>query len=144
MASLDKAIEIAAKAHAGQKSKAGAAYILHPLRLMFTMETEAEMIVAVLHDVLEDNDAFSLASLREEGFSEEVLEALDYVTKREGEAYDDFISRVEKNELATKVRMADLEDNMRPLRIPELTERDLGRLGKYHKAYRVLEKSAQM
>ena len=144
MSSLDKAIEIAARAHAGQKSKAGAAYILHPLRLLFMMDTEMEMLVAVLHDVVEDNDAFSLASLREEGFSEAVLEALDCVTKREGEAYEDFIGRVERNELATKVKMADLEDNMRPLRIPVLKDKDLERLDKYHKAYRVLEKSAQM
>lgn len=54
MTLLEKAIEIALKAHAGQKDKAGEPYILHPLRVMGMMSTVHERVVAVLHDVLED------------------------------------------------------------------------------------------
>lgn len=140
MCLLEKAIRIAAEAHAGQKERSGAAYILHPLRVMLKMQTETEMITAVLHDVVEDNQAYSLSGLRNEGVSEEILQALDCVTRRKGESYEDFIGRIEKNRLATKVKLADLADNMRTLRLPVLTERDLERLDRYHKAFRRLEK----
>nr|WP_200931688.1 HD domain-containing protein [Paenibacillus sp. Leaf72] len=52
---MNKAIEIAAKAHEQQKDKAGHPYILHPLRVMLSLNTEEERIVGVLHDVLEDS-----------------------------------------------------------------------------------------
>lgn len=139
MCLLDKAIRLAAEAHEGQKERSGTAYILHPLRVMLKLRTEADMIVGVLHDVVEDNDEFDLDRLRAEGFSETILEALDGVTRREGENYEDFIGRAAKNEIATRVKMADLEDNMRLLRLPVMTERDLERLARYHKAYRRLE-----
>ncbi len=54
MSTLERAITIAATAHAGQIDKAGAPYILHPLRVMLRVTTEAERITAVLHDVIED------------------------------------------------------------------------------------------
>ena len=57
---LETAIQIAAEAHAGQKQKNGQPYILHPLRVMARVSTEEEQIVAVLHDVLEDNPAASV------------------------------------------------------------------------------------
>ena len=56
MSSLEKAISIAAQAHDGQRDKAGAPYILHPLRVMMKMTTESERITAVLHDLIEDTD----------------------------------------------------------------------------------------
>ena len=56
MTQLEKAIQIAVKAHEGQPDKAGAAYILHPLRVMQNLDTETEMIVGVLHDVVEDSE----------------------------------------------------------------------------------------
>ena len=55
MSTLERAIQIAALAHAGQFDKAGQPYILHPLRVMFRMEEEHERIAAVLHDVVEDS-----------------------------------------------------------------------------------------
>jgi len=65
---LEKAIQCAVKAHAGQKDKAGAPYILHPLRIMMKMDNQAGMIAAVLHDVVEDSSV-TLADLCAEGFS---------------------------------------------------------------------------
>lgn len=88
---LDKAILIAAKAHEGQVDKGGQPYILHPLRVMFSRKTEIEKICAVLHDVIEDTD-ISLDYLRDQEFSEEILSALDALTRRDGETYDKYIA----------------------------------------------------
>ena len=137
MATLERAILIAAQAHLGQLDKAGAAYILHPLRMMMRMESEAAMIAAVLHDVVEDSD-WTLEQLRGEGFSEEVLQAVDCLTSREGETYDEFISRVRSSAIARQVKIADLEDNMNVKRIGEITPKDLARVEKYHRAWRAL------
>ena len=76
---LNKAIEIAAKAHAGQVDKGGRPYILHPLRVMLHCEGETGKICAVLHDVIEDTE-ITPAFLRNEGFGMEILEALDCLT----------------------------------------------------------------
>jgi (p)ppGpp synthase/HD superfamily hydrolase len=139
MATLEKAILIAAQAHEGQKDKSGAHYILHPLRMMMRMETEAAMIAAVLHDVVEDSE-WTLDQLRGEGFSEEVLQAVDCLTHRDGESYDDFIARVRTNAIAWRVKVADLEDNMNVKRIGQITPKDLARIEKYHRAWIALTK----
>ncbi len=137
MATLERAILIAAQAHLGQRDKAGAPYILHPLRMMMRMESEAAMIAAALHDVVEDSD-WTLEQLRGEGFSEEVLQAVDCLTSREGETYDEFIARVRGSAIARQVKIADLEDNMNVKRIGEITPKDLARIEKYHRAWRAL------
>ena len=85
MSKLEEAILLAVKAHhKGRPDKAGKPYILHPLRMMLKMKTEAEMMAAVLHDVVEDT-RWTLEQLRAKGFPEEVLEAVECLTKREGE-----------------------------------------------------------
>jgi len=137
MATLERAILIAAQAHLGQRDKGGAPYILHPLRMMMRMESEAAMMAAVLHDVVEDSD-WTLEQLRGEGFSEEVLQAVDCLTSREGETYDEFITRVRESAIARQVKIADLEDNMNVERIGEITQKDLARIEKYHRAWRAL------
>jgi (p)ppGpp synthase/HD superfamily hydrolase len=140
VATLEDAISIAAEAHRGQRDKAGAAYLLHPLRLMMRMDSEAAMMAAVLHDVVEDSD-WTLASLRERGFSEEVVAAVACLTHRDGESYEEFVERVKPNPLARRVKLADLEDNMNVLRIGQLGPKDLQRLEKYHRAWRVLKEA---
>lgn len=137
MATVEDAVSIAAQAHRGQKDKAGAPYLLHPLRLMLRMETEAAMMAAVLHDVVEDTE-WTLERLREVGFSAEVLEAVDCLTRRGGESYEEFVERARANPIARQVKIADLEDNLNIRRISRLEARDLERLEKYHKAWRVL------
>jgi (p)ppGpp synthase/HD superfamily hydrolase len=137
MATLERAILIAAQAHLGQRDKAGAPYILHPLRMMMRMESEPAMIAAVLHDVVEDSE-WTLEQLRGEGFSEDVLQAVDCLTSREGETYDEFIARVRASAIARRVKIADLEDNMNVKRIGEITPKDLARIEKYHRAWRAL------
>ena len=139
-ATLEDAISIAAEAHRGQRDKAGAAYLLHPLRLMLRMDSEAAMMVAVLHDVVEDSD-WTLERLRERGFSEEVVEAVACLTHRDGESYEEFVERLKPNPLARRVKIADLEDNMNVLRIGQLGPKDLQRLEKYHRAWRALREA---
>lgn len=130
---LNKAIEIANRAHKGQVDKAGAPYILHPLRVMMAQENEIERICAVLHDVVEDSE-ITLDDIREEGFSEEIIEVLDCLTKRAGERYNDFIGRILRNETACRVKLADLCDNMDITRIKNPTDNDTERIKKYQEA----------
>jgi len=141
MATLERAIEIAVLAHKGTVDKAGQPYILHPLRLMMRVETEAEKIVAMLHDVVEDSQPpqrWGFDELRCEGFSEPVLAALECVTRRESETYEEFISRSLAHPVARRVKLADLEDNMDIRRLATLTDRDAERLRRYLAAWRVL------
>ena len=136
---LDKAIRIAAVAHEGQKDKAGAPYILHPLRVMMKLTDETERICAVLHDVIEDTD-ITIEYLMNEGFPKDVLTALDFLSKRENETYDSFIKRILNNKLACKVKLADLNDNMDLSRIPNPSPKDYQRVEKYSKAKEKIEK----
>ena len=137
MATIERAVAIAATAHDGQRDKAGVPYLLHPLRMMMRMNNPAAMMAAVLHDVVEDTD-WTLDQLRVEGFSAEVLSAVDCLTNRAGESYDEFIARVQGNEIARQVKRADLEDNMDIRRIAELSAKDLARLEKYHRVWLTL------
>ena len=130
---LDRAIELAKQHHEGQTDKAGKPYIEHPLRVMNQVESEEEKIVAVLHDIVEDTD-ISLDDLRSEGFSEEVVSAVECLSKQDGENYDSYIERISFNPLAVKIKLADLEDNRDLTRLPEVTDKDLERIEKYDKA----------
>lgn len=130
---LERAIVIAATAHAGQVDKGGAPYILHPLKVMLRMTTLEERIVAVLHDVVEDC-AISLDDLRKEGFSEEVLTAIQSVTKVPGESYEDFVERAAQNPIGRVVKLADLEENSDLSRIASPSWEDLERIEKYRRA----------
>lgn len=134
-ATLERAIEIAARAHAGQFDKGGAPYILHPLRVMLRVPPGAAQIVAVLHDVVEDSGGqVTFDSLAREGFAPEVIEALRSVTKIEGEAYADFVARAACNDIGRVVKLADLLENSDLSRIAEPTPKDLARLEKYRAA----------
>ncbi|HEX8692518.1 MAG TPA: HD domain-containing protein [Longimicrobium sp.] len=141
MADLEEAIRIAVEAHRGQKDRAGAPYILHPLRMMFRMQTDAERMAAVLHDVVEDT-GWTLDDLRERGFADEVVEAVDHLTRREGESYDEFVERAARHPVARRVKIADLEDNMDVRRTGEVTQKDTERLTRYHRAWRRLTSDA--
>ena len=135
---LERAIQIAVEAHAGVKDKGGKAYILHPISVMMRCETDDEKTVAILHDVVEDTD-WTFEALREEGFTEKIIEALNTVTKHsEDEDYDEFIQRSLKNEIGSKVKIADLRENLDVTRIGELSEKDVERINKYKRALKTL------
>ncbi len=133
----DKALQIAVRAHKGQKDKAGHDYILHPIRVSERCDDPRAKIVALLHDTIVDTD-LTADYLREEGFTEEIVEAVLAVTRREGEEYDDYVRRAAQNELGRMVKRADLEDNMGIRRLPELTDRDVERLRKYLRAWQYI------
>ena len=138
---LERAIEIAVSAHKGQLDKGGSPYILHPLSVMMALNSEDEKIVGVLHDVVEDNEAWTFEGLEIEGFSISVIEALKSVTKlSENEDYDDFITRCIGNDIGRKVKIADLRHNLDATRIDKIGERDIDRLNKYKRAHaRILD-----
>lgn len=137
MSTLEDAIAIAVRAHKGQKDKAGASYILHPLRVMLKMDTEIAMIVAVLHDVVEDT-AYTLVDLHAQGFPEAVVSAVESLTRLPEESYEEFIDRVKLNPIARKVKLADLEDNMNLERLENVTEHDQLRQKRYAQAFQKL------
>ncbi len=142
MPDLERAIAIATQAHAGQKDKAGQPYILHPLRMMFRVEGDSAKMAAVLHDVVEDT-AITLDALRLERFSAEVIDAVELLTRRESDTYEQFIERVLPNPIARAVKLADLEDNMDVRRIDEFTAKDAARMQKYLAAWkRIKSKTA--
>jgi hypothetical protein len=64
--------------------------------------------------------------------------AIDCLSKREGELYEDFIARIKPNDLARRVKIADIRDNMDLTRLPQVSDKDLQRVAKYHRALREL------
>lgn len=140
MPTLEDAIALAVEAHRGQRDKAGQTYILHPLRVMMRLETEPERMAAILHDVVEDTP-YTLERLRELGYPEEVLGALDCLTKRDGESYEAFIERVRPHPLARRVKLADLEDNMDVRRLLSVGPKETERLARYRAAWARLKEA---
>lgn len=141
---IEMAISIALKAHKGQAhkgqvDKGGNPYILHPLAVMNRVETIEEKIVAVLHDVVEDTEV-TIDQLRETGFSEEILEAINLLTKAKEDSYEEFIEKTLKNRIARNVKIADIKENMNLSRIQDPSEQDYMRLEKYKRALERLER----
>jgi len=139
LSTLERAIKIATTAHTGQVDKADEPYILHPLRVMLTVSTPDERVVAVLHDVIEDSE-ISAEDLLADGFSTRIVEAVVALSKSRDQSYDQYIEGVALNPLARTVKLADLEDNSDLSRIPNPTERDYERLEKYRRTRTFIEK----
>jgi len=150
---LEKAIKIAVEAHTGQVDKGGNPYILHPLRVMLSLDLEEERIVGVLHDVVEDCEGWSWERLKEQGCSDKLIEALKSVSKTPDEEkqfkemddpnkkmdhYLQFIKRAKANKIGRHVNAADIRDNLDISRIDDITERDINRLNRYKKALSIL------
>ena len=129
----EKAYEIAKKAHLGQIDKAGEDYIKHPEKVASFVNSDEEKAVAYLHDVIEDTE-LTLEDLREYGFSEEVLEAVDVITKKKGQDYQTYLNSVKENKLARVVKLADLRHNSDLTRLINIREKDIERKEKYQKA----------
>lgn len=135
--SIDKALEIASAAHAGQVDKAGEPYINHPIAVAAMVEGESAKIVALLHDVVEDTD-LTFEDLRQHGISDECLDALERLTHRWGDSYSKYIDGIKGNRLARVVKLADLKHNSDLSRIANPTKKDLKRVEKYKKAIAIL------
>ena len=149
---LENAIKIAVEAHAGQVDKGGNPYILHPLRVMLSLDTEEERIVGVLHDVVEDCEGWTWERLEDQGCSDKIIEALQSVSKTPKEEaeyrsllddakldhYLEFIQRAKANKIGRHVKAADIRDNLDISRFDDITERDINRLNRYKKALSIL------
>lgn len=136
---LEKALEIANKAHAGQKDKGGQPYIHHPLAVANMVQKPVEKIVALLHDVIEDSDV-TIDDLRAAGFGDEVINAVFAITKIKGESYEDYLERVAGNSIATAVKIADMTHNSDISRIPNPSPKDFERVNRYHVSIQELTK----
>ena len=132
------AMNLCYEVHAGAKDKGGFPYVFHPFYLADQMDDEVSTIVALLHDVVEDTD-YTIEDIKEMGFSENVVEALRYMTHDDDVPYMDYVRKIRENPIATKVKLADLAHNSDPSRLMrEPEEKDLQRLKKYEEAIRIL------
>lgn len=134
----NKAMRIAYRAHANQFDKSDVPYIFHPYHLAEQMKTEHEVIVALLHDVVEDTDV-TLDDLKKEGFPTDVLEALRLLTRDRTVPYLEYIAGLKDNPLAKKVKMADLRHNSDVTRLEGYDEEAGKRLKKYGAALQLLQ-----
>lgn len=133
------AIDIAVHAHDMQLDKGGMLYILHPLHVMDSVDGIDAKIVAVLHDVVEDTET-TLENLAAYEFPQEILDAIDAITKRDGEKKEAYWARVKANPLALQVKFADIAHNSSPARLASLSKDEAEYLaGKYAKAINFLK-----
>ncbi|SNG67257.1 metal dependent phosphohydrolase, HD region [Streptococcus pneumoniae] len=127
---IDIALAIAKKAHAGQVDKAGIDYIQHPLYVASQVKTEQEKAVALLHDVIEDSDV-TADDLLASGLSNEVVTAVQILTKKKGQSYQEYLEKVKSNNLARIVKLADLKHNSDLSRLKSVTNTDYERVKKW-------------
>ena len=115
-------------------------YVFHPLHVAEQMEDEYSTCVALLHDTVEDG-GIELSELYEADFPEEIVRAVDLLTRREDEPYMEYIERLKENSLAVKVKLADLYHNSDMSRLNIITKWDMERKAKYEKAIAILKNS---
>jgi len=105
---ITKALVHASRAHRGQRDKRGRPYIKHVTEVSAAVDHEGTypIVVALLHDVLEDTEDTDLSA-----YPTQIQEAIHAITRKVGETYADYIERVAKNPLARLVKLADLRLN---------------------------------
>lgn len=133
MSNYELALKIATEAHKGQVDKAGVPYINHPLTVASLVDTEEEKIVALLHDTIEDT-SITEQDLIDYEFPNEIVEAVKLLTHNKNVPYMDYVAKIKDNELARKVKIADLTHNSDLSRLKEITDKDKKRYEKYQKA----------
>ncbi|MDK0538727.1 GTP pyrophosphokinase [Clostridium perfringens] len=108
---LKLAIKLASINHFGQKDKSNKPYILHLLYVMNKIDDVKCKIVGVLHDILEDTD-ITRNDLLNYGFSEDIVIAVEILTKHKNQRYMDYIENIKRNNIARKIKLIDLKHNM--------------------------------
>ena len=109
---VKKASLISYQAHLKDVDKSGYPYFMHPMTLAVQLDDEITVCVALLHDVIEDHgDKYSLSYLEKEGFPKEVIDALRLLTHQEGIEYLEYIKAIKNNDIARRVKLADLRHN---------------------------------
>lgn len=132
-----KALLICYEAHANQVDKGGMPYVFHAIHVAEQMNNEYDVCLALLHDVLEDT-SYEIEHIISMGFPIEIIEALKCITKIPNQDYMDYIKVVKTNDMATRVKLADLEHNSDMSRLKIVTEADKLRLKKYELAKKEL------
>jgi (p)ppGpp synthase/HD superfamily hydrolase len=135
---LELALNLATEAHRGQVDKGGHPYINHVTRVSNNCSDLDSKIVGMIHDIVEDT-YYTLNDLSELGFPDYIVQAIDAISKRKGESYNNYISRVKSNNIAIKVKLSDLKDNTDLSRLSSIYIKDLKRWIKYNKLRRELE-----
>ena len=108
---LARAASVAMAAHLGQTRRDGKTpYITHPKAVADLVEGDDAKMVALLHDVVEDT-VVTMDDLKE-FFPENICQAIDAMSHRENESYLNYVLRLCKNDLARKVKFADIAHNM--------------------------------
>ena len=133
---IQAAKALATGAHAGQTDKAGLPYITHPERVASRLTTPEAQVVGWLHDTVEDT-SITIQEI-ESQFGPETAAAVDAISRRDGEAWSDYIDRVAANPVARQVKISDLIDNSNLSRIPHVTMKDVKRQAKYNRALKKL------
>ena len=141
-----KAADLAEKAHEGQTDKAGAPYVHHVERVAkrameLNLRSATVEVVGWLHDLFEDTEYRGDAVLAL-GYPQLVVDAVDLLTRREGESYQEMIDRILEapgtaGDLARSVKQAELRDHLRPEGGDFLSETMLNR---YRKALNQLNR----
>ena len=130
---LIKAFFLCVIKHWKQKDRAGKRYIWHPIHVMLNVKGYNEKIVALLHDIVEDTDV-TIPDLKNLKFSKEVIEAVDVISKKKNQEYFSYLELIKNNNIARKVKIADLKHNSDLKRLKSITQNDIDRAIKYKKA----------
>ena len=137
---MKKALKLCFEAHKNQTDKSGLPYVFHPLHVAEQMTDEKTTIVALLHDVIEDT-SYTLQDLRNLGFDEDVLGALELMTHDKNVPYMDYVAKIKGNAIAKTVKLADLSHNSDLTRLDEINEAALNRVEKYKAAIKLLSEN---
>ncbi|MBQ6935390.1 MAG: bifunctional (p)ppGpp synthetase/guanosine-3',5'-bis(diphosphate) 3'-pyrophosphohydrolase [Clostridia bacterium] len=132
-----KALKLCFEAHKEQVDKSGMPYVFHPFYLAEQMTDELTTVVALLHDVVEDTD-ITFEDLEKQDFGEVIISALRLLTHNKNTPYMEYVGEIKKNEVATKVKLADLKHNSDLTRLSVVDEKALKRKEKYEKAIKFL------
>lgn len=134
---LGKAIRIASEAFEGIMDKGDNPYILHCLSVMNSVAHLGHdaMIVAVLHDLLEDCPQWDAKTLYDKGFTDVHVSRIVILTKKKDEDYMDYIKRCARDPITKACKKGDLRSNMDTTRLKGLNEKDFKRMEKYQIAY---------
>lgn len=133
---LDKMLQLVVNAHSGQTDKAGIPYAFHCIAVMQMLDKDADeelKCIALGHDLFEDTDVTFTDIIND--FGVRVANGILALTKIKGITYDDYIERICANEDAARVKLCDLRHNSDITRLKGVTDKDMARVAKYHRAY---------
>jgi len=145
---LSKMIAIVSVAFEGKLDKGGRPYTTHCIRVMDGVDQNdpEQMQIAMGHDLIEDtiklegDKKWTIERLRNEGFSERVLDGIKRMTHDPDMEYMEYIRvQIAPSFDAKACKKSDLRDNTKVTRLKSLREKEFIKLQKYHTAYEYLK-----